>query len=106
MLVSSQIHLCCGSRSLGSTSISFSVLAVGSVDLESKVAGVEGAFVLRPPNRTKQDLSADLQPTVGVSVTLRREGGMQEVHTGKMIIYQISETFSSFESGKKNCTAM
>lgn len=69
------------------------------MDLESKAAAAEGAFVLRPPSRTKQDLSADLQPTVGVSVTLRREVGTQEVHTRKILIYKISETFSSFESG-------
>lgn len=89
VLVSSQIHLFCGSRSLGSTTVSFSVLAVGSMDLESKATAVEGAFILRPPNRTKQDLSPDLQPTVGVSVTLRREGGTQEVHTGKIILFKI-----------------
>lgn len=89
VLVSSQIHLCCGSRSLGSANISLSVLAVGSVDLESKAAAVEGAFILRPPNSTKQNLPADLQPTVGVSVTLRREAGTQKVHTGKILIFNI-----------------
>ena len=80
VLVFSQIHLCCGSSSLGSTSLSLSVLAVGSVDLESKAASVEGAFILSPPNGAKENLPADLQPTVGVSVTLRREAGMQKVH--------------------------
>uniref|UniRef100_H3CFR0 Centrosomal protein 120 n=1 Tax=Tetraodon nigroviridis TaxID=99883 RepID=H3CFR0_TETNG len=68
-----EIHLCCGSRSLGSTNVSLSVLALGSVDLESKAAAVEGAFILRPPNGAKHNLPADLQPTVGVSVTLRSE---------------------------------
>lgn len=89
MCLSSQIHLCCGSQSLGSTNISLSVLAVGSVDLESKAAAVEGAFILRPPNGTKQNLPEDLQPTVGVSVTLRREAGMQKVRTGKILIFKI-----------------
>lgn len=97
VLVSSQIHLCCGSRSLGSTNISLSVLAVGSVDLESKAAAVEGAFILKPPNRTNQmlpALPADLQPTVGVSVTLRREVATQKIHTGKVpYIYLSSEVY-------------
>ncbi|KAA8592409.1 hypothetical protein FQN60_017864 [Etheostoma spectabile] len=71
-----QIHLCCGNRSLGSTDVSFSALAAVSVDLENKAATVEGAFILQPPKRSRQvlpALPADLQPTVGVAVTLRRE---------------------------------
>ncbi|XP_069379308.1 centrosomal protein of 120 kDa isoform X2 [Paralichthys olivaceus] len=71
-----QIHLCCGNHSLGSTDVSLSGLAAVSVDLESKGATMEGAFVLKPPKRIKQTLPAlpaDLQPTVGVAVTLRRE---------------------------------
>ncbi|XP_026199758.1 centrosomal protein of 120 kDa isoform X2 [Anabas testudineus] len=71
-----QIHLCCGNHSLGSTDVSLSALASVSVDLESKAETVEGAFVLQPPKRNKQmlpALPADMQPTVGVSVTLRRE---------------------------------
>ncbi|XP_078107637.1 centrosomal protein of 120 kDa [Sander vitreus] len=71
-----QVHLCCGNRSLGSTDVSLSALAAVSVDLENKAATVEGAFILQPPKRTKQALPAlpaDLQPTVGVAVTLRRE---------------------------------
>ncbi|TKS78172.1 Centrosomal protein of 120 kDa [Collichthys lucidus] len=71
-----QIHLCCGNHSLGSTDVSLSALAAVSVDLESKAATVEGAFVLQPPKRIKKTLPtlpADLQPTVGVAVTLRRE---------------------------------
>ncbi|XP_060927437.1 centrosomal protein of 120 kDa [Limanda limanda] len=71
-----QIHLCCGNHSLGSTDVSLSALSVVSVDLENKGATMEGAFDLKPPNRTKEklpSLPADLQPTVGVAVTLRRE---------------------------------
>ncbi|KAM7391037.1 hypothetical protein PAMP_021754 [Pampus punctatissimus] len=71
-----QIHLCCGSHSLGSTDVSLSALSAVSVDLENKVATVEGAFILQPLNRFKLTLPAlpaDLQPTVGVAVTLRRE---------------------------------
>uniref|UniRef100_A0A8C4H5A1 Centrosomal protein 120 n=1 Tax=Dicentrarchus labrax TaxID=13489 RepID=A0A8C4H5A1_DICLA len=71
-----QIHLCCGNHSLGSTDVSLSALSAVSVDLENKAATVEGAFVLQPPKRVKQTLPAlpaDLQPTVGVAVTLRRE---------------------------------
>uniref|UniRef100_A0A8C7GQB9 Centrosomal protein of 120 kDa n=1 Tax=Oncorhynchus kisutch TaxID=8019 RepID=A0A8C7GQB9_ONCKI len=72
-----QVHLCCGNHSLGSTEVSLAGLAKSSVDLEKQVATVEGAFILQPPNRAKQSLPPvpmDLQPTVGVSVTLRREG--------------------------------
>ncbi|KAM3611764.1 uncharacterized protein V6R79_023822 [Siganus canaliculatus] len=71
-----EIHLCCGSHSLGGTGVSLSALSTVSVDLETKAATVEGAFVLQPPNRIKRTLPAlpaDLQPTVGVAVTLRRE---------------------------------
>ncbi|XP_062237259.1 centrosomal protein of 120 kDa isoform X2 [Platichthys flesus] len=71
-----QIHLCCGNHSLGSTDVSLSALAAGSVDLENKGATMEGAFDLKPPKHTKETLPAlpaDLQPTVGVAVTLRRE---------------------------------
>lgn len=69
-----QIHLCCGNRSLGSTEVSLSGLVAAAVDLRSKAATVEGAFPLRPPRRSElPHLPADLQPTVGVAVTLRRE---------------------------------
>ncbi|KAM9360239.1 centrosomal protein of 120 kDa [Symphorus nematophorus] len=71
-----QIHLCCGNHSLGSTDVSLSALSALSVDLENKAATVEGAFVLQPPKRIKQTLlalPADLQPTIGVAITLRRE---------------------------------
>ncbi|MEQ2165069.1 hypothetical protein GOODEAATRI_013276 [Goodea atripinnis] len=69
-----QIHLCCGNHSLGSTDVSLSALAAASVDLQDKAATVDGAFILQPPKRIKLPaLPADLQPTVGVAVTLRRE---------------------------------
>uniref|UniRef100_A0AAX7T8C6 C2 domain-containing protein n=1 Tax=Astatotilapia calliptera TaxID=8154 RepID=A0AAX7T8C6_ASTCA len=71
-----QIHLCCGNHSLGSTDISLSALAGISTDLDNKAATLEGAFLLQPPKRVKQTLPAlptDLQPTLGVAVTLRRE---------------------------------
>uniref|UniRef100_A0A3B4VQM9 Centrosomal protein 120 n=1 Tax=Seriola dumerili TaxID=41447 RepID=A0A3B4VQM9_SERDU len=71
-----QIHLCCGNHSLGSTDVSLSALATVRVDLENKAATVEGAFILQPPKRTRRTLPAlpaDLQPTVGVAVSLRRE---------------------------------
>lgn len=71
-----QIHLCCGNHSLGSTEVSLAGLDKTGVDLQTQVATVEGAYVLHPPKRTKQNLPSvplDLLPTVGVSVTLRRE---------------------------------
>uniref|UniRef100_A0A3Q3EQM5 Centrosomal protein 120 n=1 Tax=Labrus bergylta TaxID=56723 RepID=A0A3Q3EQM5_9LABR len=79
-----EIHLCCGNHSLGSTDVSLSALSNVSVDLETKAATVEGAFILVPPKRIKQTLPAlpaDLQPTVGVAVTLRREEVKPQVHT-------------------------
>ncbi|XP_037339530.2 centrosomal protein of 120 kDa isoform X2 [Pungitius pungitius] len=71
-----QIHLCCGTRSLGGTDVPLAALSAVCEDLENKAATVEGAFVLQPPersNRAPSALPADLQPTVGVAVTLRRE---------------------------------
>ncbi|XP_023270993.1 centrosomal protein of 120 kDa-like [Seriola lalandi dorsalis] len=71
-----QIHLCCGNHSLGSTDVSLSALSTVRVDLENKAATVEGAFILQPLKRTRRTLPAlpaDLQPTVGVAVSLRRE---------------------------------
>ncbi|XP_051963834.1 centrosomal protein of 120 kDa-like [Xyrauchen texanus] len=71
-----QIHLCCGNQSLGSTEISLAGLMKNSVDLSKHAATIEGAFVLQPPNRAKLNLPsvpADLQPSVGISVTLRGE---------------------------------
>nr|XP_055024732.1 centrosomal protein of 120 kDa [Misgurnus anguillicaudatus] len=71
-----RIHLCCGNRSLGSTEISLAGLLKSSTDLTRRSATIEGAFILQPPNRAKPNLQSvppDLQPTVGVSVTLRAE---------------------------------
>ncbi|KAK2838134.1 hypothetical protein Q5P01_015346 [Channa striata] len=71
-----QVHLCCGTHFLGSTDVSLSALSAVSMDLENKPATVEGVFVLQPPKCSKHTvpaLPADLQPTVGVAVTLRRE---------------------------------
>lgn len=54
------------------------------MDLENKAATVEGAFVLQPPKRIKKTLTAlpaDLHPTVGVAVTLRREEVSPQVQT-------------------------
>ncbi|XP_017577309.1 centrosomal protein of 120 kDa isoform X1 [Pygocentrus nattereri] len=71
-----QIHLCCGNQSLGRTDIPLAALVKNSVDLAKEAATTEGAFVLQPPNRTKQSLQSvpvDLQPTVGVAIILRRE---------------------------------
>ncbi|NXU45924.1 CE120 protein, partial [Drymodes brunneopygia] len=72
-----QIHLCCGDHSLGSTEVPLSgLLKKGSVEIDQHSVAIEGPFVLVPPNRAKQklaQLSLDLAPTVGVSVTLQRE---------------------------------
>ncbi|XP_032809390.2 centrosomal protein of 120 kDa isoform X1 [Petromyzon marinus] len=70
-----QIHLCCGEQSLGSTEVSLEGLARREVDM--RPVTVEGVFALVPPNKTKQKmppLASDEAPSVGVSVTLRREG--------------------------------
>lgn len=75
-----QVHLCCGNHSLGSAEVPLSVLAASCVHVDLKPATVEGAFLLQPPRRTKlPDLPADLQPTVGVAITLRREEGPPQV---------------------------
>ncbi|KAM4615826.1 centrosomal protein of 120 kDa [Polymixia lowei] len=71
-----QIHLCCGNRSLGSTEVCLSALCRSSAELGSQPATAEGAFILEPPKRSRQEvpaLPAELQPTVGVALTLRRE---------------------------------
>ncbi|NXE07635.1 CE120 protein, partial [Lophotis ruficrista] len=72
-----QIHLCCGDQSLGSTEIPLSgLLKKGNVEIGQHPVAMEGAFVLVPPNRTKQklpQLPLDMAPTVGVSVILQRE---------------------------------
>lgn len=90
-----QIHLCCGNHSLGSTDISLSALAGISTDLDNKAATLEGAFLLQPPKRVKQTLPAlptDLQPTLGVAVTLRREEVTLQVNENKYSEF-ISKTF-------------
>ncbi|XP_072288993.1 centrosomal protein of 120 kDa [Eucyclogobius newberryi] len=75
-----QIHLCCGSLSLGSADVALSPLCLSSVDLETKAATVEGAFVLKPARKASA-VNAE-QPTVGVAVTLRREDAPAQVkHT-------------------------
>ncbi|XP_056136157.1 centrosomal protein of 120 kDa [Lampris incognitus] len=71
-----QVHLCCGNRSLGGAEVPLSPLSVSSVDLEKHAATVEGVFALKPPKEDQQNVSAlprELQPTVGVAVTLRKE---------------------------------
>ncbi|XP_047237996.1 centrosomal protein of 120 kDa isoform X1 [Girardinichthys multiradiatus] len=79
-----QIHLCCGNHALGSTDVSLSALAAAPVDLQDKAATVDGAFILQPPKRIKLPaLPADLQPTVGVAVTLRREELAPQPSLGK-----------------------
>lgn len=77
-----QIHLCCGNQSLGSADVSLAGLIKSSADLTKRSATIEGAFILQPPNRVKPNLQSvppDLQPTVGVSVTLRAEDVSHQV---------------------------
>uniref|UniRef100_A0A3B3QZE7 Centrosomal protein 120 n=1 Tax=Paramormyrops kingsleyae TaxID=1676925 RepID=A0A3B3QZE7_9TELE len=72
-----QIHLCCGTCSLGSAEVPLTGLLKSDVDLDRQPTTIEGAFVLLPPNRAKQHLPPmppDMQPTVGVSVTVWKEG--------------------------------
>ncbi|XP_075692280.1 centrosomal protein of 120 kDa [Rhinoderma darwinii] len=76
-----QIHLCCGDQSLGSTEIPLTgLLKKASTEIEHHPVVVEGAFLLTPPNRSKQTipaLPADGAPTIGVSVSLYKEGHLQ-----------------------------
>uniref|UniRef100_A0A4W3J651 Centrosomal protein 120 n=1 Tax=Callorhinchus milii TaxID=7868 RepID=A0A4W3J651_CALMI len=80
-----QIHLCCGDRSLGSTEISFAGLFKGGQGIDQRPAAIEGAFTLVPTNKVKQKLPPvlpvplELSPTVGVSVTCRKEGMNSQV---------------------------
>ncbi|XP_061672203.1 centrosomal protein of 120 kDa isoform X2 [Syngnathoides biaculeatus] len=79
-----QIHLCCGTRSLGSTDVPLSTLAGFPLGLEDGAATVEGVFTLQPPSRVKRSLPlipADLQPNVSVAVTLRREDVVPQLQT-------------------------
>ncbi|KAM9810498.1 centrosomal protein of 120 kDa [Neosynchiropus ocellatus] len=67
-----QIHLCCGTHSLGSADVALSALA--DLPFDSRAATVSQTFVLRPTDFTeKRALPADLQPSVGLELTLRRE---------------------------------
>ncbi|XP_037114858.1 centrosomal protein of 120 kDa isoform X2 [Syngnathus acus] len=69
-----QIHLCCGTHSLGSADVPLAPLAGLAVDLEERAATVEGVFALQPPARVRRSLPAmpaDLQPNVSVAITLR-----------------------------------
>ncbi|XP_033827951.1 centrosomal protein of 120 kDa isoform X2 [Periophthalmus magnuspinnatus] len=68
-----EIHLCCGSLSLGSADVPLAPLCSSSIDLETKAATAEGAFVLKPPKKQTQPAVRAELPTVGVAVTLRRE---------------------------------
>ncbi|XP_053726637.1 centrosomal protein of 120 kDa isoform X1 [Synchiropus splendidus] len=67
-----QIHLCCGNHSLGSADVALSALA--DLPLDNRAATMSQTFALRPTDFTeKLALPADLQPTVGLELTLRRE---------------------------------
>ncbi|XP_053329933.1 centrosomal protein of 120 kDa [Spea bombifrons] len=72
-----RIHLCCGDQSLGSTDISLTGLVKkASTGIERHPVVIEGAFVLTPPNRAKQNLSSvpvEMSPTIGVSIALQEE---------------------------------
>lgn len=77
-----EIHLCCGSHSLGSAEVPLSSLALTSVSLSTQPATVEGAYVLWPPGQARPRqpcVPPDLQPTVGVSVTLRKDAANSQV---------------------------
>uniref|UniRef100_A0A8C6SJJ0 Centrosomal protein 120 n=1 Tax=Neogobius melanostomus TaxID=47308 RepID=A0A8C6SJJ0_9GOBI len=66
-----QIYLCCGSLSLGSADVSLSPLCAPSVDLDSKAATVEGAFVLKPPKKAASSVpEAPVVPLVPAAVEL------------------------------------
>ncbi|CAH2296100.1 centrosomal of 120 kDa isoform X1 [Pelobates cultripes] len=82
-----QIHLCCGDQSLGSTDISLTgLLKRASTEIEHHPVVIEGAFILKPPNRAKQNLPSmqvEISPTVGVSVALQKEVLQQTVHEQK-----------------------
>ncbi|KAM4810471.1 centrosomal protein of 120 kDa [Rhinophrynus dorsalis] len=72
-----QMHLCCGDQSLGSTDIPLTgLLQKAKTEVEHHPVVVEGAFILTPPNRAKQNLSSltvEMSPTIGVSVVLQKE---------------------------------
>lgn len=80
-----QIHLCCGEQSLGSTEIPLTgLLKKGSNEIEQYPVVVEGAFILVPPNRSKQKLPPvplETAPSVGVSVILQKDNPHQSMNT-------------------------
>ncbi|XP_075035209.1 centrosomal protein of 120 kDa isoform X2 [Mixophyes fleayi] len=82
-----QIHLCCGDQSLGSTDIPLTgLLKKASTEIELHPVVVEGAFILSPPNRTKQNMSSaamESSPTIGVSIALHKEANLQSSHRPK-----------------------
>ncbi|XP_077318312.1 centrosomal protein of 120 kDa isoform X2 [Lithobates pipiens] len=79
-----QIHLCCGDQSLGSTDIALTeLLKKASTEMEHHPVVVEGAFILTPPNRAKQNMSSvpvESSPTIGVSISLHKEASLQSSH--------------------------
>lgn len=79
-----QIHLCCGDQSLGSTDIALTeLLKKASTEIEHHPVVVEGAFILTPPNRAKQNMSSvpvESSPTIGVSISLHKEASLQSSH--------------------------
>ncbi|XP_043916700.1 centrosomal protein of 120 kDa [Protopterus annectens] len=80
-----QIHICCGDQSLGSTTIPMKGL-LKKDNLETDPPTVEGAFILTPPHRTKQKLPPvplEMAPTLGVSVTLRKDVTSLQVSSPK-----------------------
>ncbi|XP_024909675.1 centrosomal protein of 120 kDa-like, partial [Cynoglossus semilaevis] len=104
-----QIHLCCGNHSLGSTDLSLSALSALPVHLENKAATIEGVFVLRPPTLTKQSLPvlpADLQPTIGVAVALRREGVPAQVKYYLMSIFFFFQILGNKDVGGVNAVSV
>ncbi|XP_042310042.1 centrosomal protein of 120 kDa isoform X1 [Sceloporus undulatus] len=82
-----QIHLCCGNQSLGSTEVLLAgLLKKGNVEIQQHPVTIEGAFILVPPNRTRQrlpPLPLDTAPTVGVSVSLQKDSRVSQptIHT-------------------------
>ncbi|XP_054629515.1 centrosomal protein of 120 kDa isoform X4 [Dunckerocampus dactyliophorus] len=71
-----QIHLCCGTHSLGSADVPLATLAALATDLARRAATVEGVFALHPPALIRHTLPpqpTDLRPNVSVAVTLRQE---------------------------------
>lgn len=70
--------------------MSLATLMKNSVDLTKQVATIEGGFALKP-NRIQQNhqsVPVDLQPTVGVAVTLRREEADTEVYEWHKSVFQ------------------